>query len=84
MIVRTPLGDLVIDDETGATTTDVAGLAFVANEATAAVSGGYREPWRWATEAIDAWAAREGVEVEAVDQPEPWPPLEPGEVGAPA
>ena len=81
-------GALVIDNDTGATTAElgdlIPGLATVADAATAAVHGGYVEPWRWALMFIEGYAVGQGIEVELVDKPDDWPPLEPGCVGAAA
>jgi hypothetical protein len=84
--LRVDLGAIVIDDEAGDCEPElgelVPNLAALASAATAAVGGSYIEPWRWALPFIRRWAAEQGVEVVAVDEPEPWPPLPPGAVAA--
>jgi|GEM_PF-7134505 hypothetical protein len=80
MILRTPLGDFVVDNETGEATTVVEVLADVAADASAAALGGYIEPWLPPVHVILDWAEREGVPVLRIDEPEPWLPTAPGTV----
>lgn len=80
MIVRTPLGELIIDGESGETTTDVDALVAVAGGASAAVLGGYIEPWRPPLQFVLNWAEAANVAVVVIGQPQTWPPAPPGAV----